>query len=175
MRPIESRDNQTKVQEVDGNGVLSLLGSAHMPLWLIRQVEKIWKFLKRQQLTFPKRTRNLWRKWAKTKLMSKLNPKRSLAEPCTCHFGWLKRWLLGESWWNKHIIQTLEIRPPHIIHKKNNHLIPPSNNYNEHQEKSAATKVISGENLRKGEKKFCSWQNTMFCWGKFRLVINQIK
>ena len=44
MRPIESRDNQTKVQEVDGNGVLSLLGSAHMPLWLIRQVAKFGSF-----------------------------------------------------------------------------------------------------------------------------------
>ena len=37
-RPIRSGDNQTKVQELDGKGVLSILGSAHMPLWLIRQV-----------------------------------------------------------------------------------------------------------------------------------------
>ena len=163
------------MQELDDKGVLSLLGSAHWPLWLIRQVIWVGSFYLKTEVDISKRPQKLWRKWAETKLRSKLNPKKSLAGLCPCHFGWINRWLLGESWWNKHIIQTLEIRPPHIIHKKNNHLIPPSNNYNEHQEKSAATKIISGEKLRKGEKKFCSWQNTMFCWGKFRLIINQIK
>ena len=40
-RPIKRDDDQTKLQEVDdGKGMLSLLGSAHMPLWLIRQVIK---------------------------------------------------------------------------------------------------------------------------------------
>ena len=43
--PIKSQDDQTKLQGVGGKGVLSsLLGSAHMPLWLIRQVLSIESF-----------------------------------------------------------------------------------------------------------------------------------
>ena len=82
---------QTKVQEADGRRVLSRLGTASMPMWLIRQVIIIMSFHTERSWHSQKRPEKLWREWRNTKLRLK-----STKGFCICPYLPSKRWLLWE-------------------------------------------------------------------------------